>query len=645
MKLFEPGRIGRMEVKNRIVMAPMGLMGMEEVDLSWGERIREFYLTRARGGTGLITTWWGLISQKLEPSFTRRFFDLHSDSHLESLHKIVEGIHRYDAKVAVQLSPGRGRVMPLDLQDPRIAPISASAVPCYFNPERITRALATEEVEELTQAFGTAAKRCKMAGVDAVELHGHSGFLMDQFMTALWNYRVDKYGGSRQKRLTFAREAIAAIKNEAGESFPVIYRISINHYLEGGRTPEESLWIAKQLEVMGVDAIHANAGTIETSWVDHPPTYQMPGCLVDMAEMVKQVVKIPVIAVGKLWYPSLAEKVLQEGKADFIAIGRGLLADPDWANKVMEGREKDIRPCIGDNEGCMGEASSGRGTSCSLNPTCGHEKEYVITPIKKRKTLLIVGGGPASMEAARVAGLRGFDVTLWEKTDRLGGSLWPASTPEFKKDLRNLIDYQITQLKKKPMRIELNKEAMAEDILSFGAEYTILGTGAVPDIPDIPGVNESNMVTAVDLLLKKKKVGERVLIVGGGLIGCETAVYLAQKGHKLTVIELFPDILTDMHHTNRNMLLKMMADNNVQVLTNTRTVQVMADGILVKKDDHDRFLPAESLVLAAGMRSCNELQEALTGKVTRLYAIGDCVEPRRIINAIWDAFHTVREIE
>ncbi len=429
MKLFEPGKIGTMKLKNRIVMASMGMGTMAEADGDWTGRVREYLVARARGGTGLITTGVVFVSQKLEPFMSGYFLKLYSDSQLESLRRIAEAIHQHGAKVSVQLGAGWGRVLPANWQGEGVIPISASATPCYFNPEVTSRAISTQEAQELAQAFGAAAKRCQMAGVDCVELHGHEGYLLDQFMSELWNQRNDKYGGSRKKRLTFVREAIAAIKREAGQKFPVIYRFGIDHYLEGGRTVEESLWIAKQLEAMGVDALHVDAGCYETWWWPHPPTYQPPGCMVDMAERVKPVVRVPIIAVGKLHYPALAEQVLQEGKADFIAIGRGLLADPDWPNKVMEGRPEDITPCIGDQEGCLHRLFLGRDTSCTVNPVCGHEKEWALTPIKskRKKALLVIGGGPAGMEAARVAALRGMEAILWEKTDRLGGNLWPAS--------------------------------------------------------------------------------------------------------------------------------------------------------------------------------------------------------------------------
>ena len=643
MKLFEPGNIGVMKVKNRIVMAPMGVGAMAEPDGNWTERVREFYIARARGGVGLITTALVFVSLKLEP-VAKINLNLYSDSHLDSLYRMVEGVHEYGAKVSVQLTAGFGRVVAVHWQQPGAPPISASAIPCYFNPETVTRALSTGEIQELVQACGAAAKRCQMAGVDAIELHGHEGYLLDQLMSGIWNQRTDKYGGNRQKRLTFAREVISAIRREVGKDFPVIYRYAIDHYLKGGRTPDESLWIAEQLESMGVDALHVDAGCYETSWWPHPPTYQPPGCMLDMAAKVKPVAGVPVIAVGRLHYPMLAERALQEGKADFIAIGRQLLADPDWPNKVMEGRFEDIRPCIGDHEGCFQRLLASEATSCTVNPVCGHEKEWALTPVKSKKTLLVIGGGPAGMEAARVAALRGIEVILWEKTDKLGGNLWPASVPEFKRDLRDLLQYQVAQLRKLPVKVELGKQGTAENICKLGVESVILATGAIPQKPNIIGANKVKVITAADLLLKKGKVGKSVLVIGGGLIGCETAVYLAQNGCQVTVIEQLPDTLTDVLFPNRDMLLKMMADAKVQVLTSTWPVRVTAGGILVKHNDKDRLVPAASIVVAAGMRSCSDLQKTLDGKVAELHAIGDCVEPGGILDAIWQAFHSARRI-
>ncbi|MCX8126290.1 MAG: NADH:flavin oxidoreductase, partial [Dehalococcoidia bacterium] len=350
VELFEPGYLGGVRVKNRVVMAAMGTSALDDPGGDWGDRTLAYFRLRAEGGVGMITTQSVFVSQELEP-FTRHSFNVYSDRHLASLECIARCLHGYDCRLCVQLTAGFGRVTMM--LTPGVAPISASENPCDRFPQVTTRALTTAEVEALARAFGRAAKRCREAGADCVELHGHEGYLLDQFMTALWNRRDDKYGGSPEKRLTFIREAIQSVREEAGAALPIIYRYGVTHYLPGGRGLEEGLWIATELERMGVNALHVDAGAKENSWWPHPPMYQPPGCMLDLAEKVKKATSIPVIAVGRLDRPQVAERALREGRADFIAIGRGLLADPEWVNKVKDGKRTTIVPCIGCHDGCL----------------------------------------------------------------------------------------------------------------------------------------------------------------------------------------------------------------------------------------------------------------------------------------------------
>ncbi|MDP2718981.1 MAG: NADH:flavin oxidoreductase, partial [Dehalococcoidia bacterium] len=322
MKLFEPGKIGNLNIKNRIAMAPMGLGRIAEPDGRWGDKVLEYYAARAKGETGLIITGLAPVERMLEPMWATHL-DLRNPVHLEGLSKIAEAVHFFGAKIFIQLTAGFGRVV---RNAGKSQPISASDVPCFFLPQVKARELTTQEVEGIITAFGIAARNARDAGIDGVELHGHEGYLLDQFQTALWNKRQDKYGGNLAGRLKFPLDAIAEIKKEAGRDFPVIYRYGIEHHLDGGRLVPESLEIAVLLEKSGADALHVDAGCYETSYYPHPSTYQPPAFMVDMASAVKKVVGIPVISVGKLWYPELAEKTLQDGDADFIALGRGLLS-------------------------------------------------------------------------------------------------------------------------------------------------------------------------------------------------------------------------------------------------------------------------------------------------------------------------------
>jgi len=647
MKLFEPGRIGKVEIKNRIVMAAMGAHGLHEPDGSWSDRYLAYYEARAAGGVGLITTEATFVSQALEP-FTKGLFNPASDKHLNSMRRLAKLLHSYDCRLSIQLTAGFGRVIAPPVIPEGVKPISASENSYYFfldDPEWKTRAITTEEAAALAKSFGYAAMRCREAGADCVELHGHEGYLLDQFMTGLWNRREDRYGGSREKRLTFAREAIAAIQREAGADFPVIYRYGITHHLEGGREEEEGLWVTAELEKMGVSALHVDAGCYETHWWPHPPQYQSPGCMVDLAGKVKQVSSLPVIAVGRLQFPDVAEKALADGKADFIAIGRGLLSDPQWVSKVQSGKTAEIRPCIGCHEGCKWQMIVGEPTSCSLNPTCGHETEWHLTPLKEKRSLLVVGGGPCGIEAARVGAERGFEVTLWEASYRLGGNLWPACKPDFKRDILDYINYLNGLVRRLPINVVLNKKASAEDIQSFGADYVILATGAKMEPSPFDG---DNVLTVMQVLSGEDPQGERVLVMGGGVMGCEIALYLAHQGKQVTIstrrdIDTLASDLFD--HNNREMLLLLIKTAKINVLPGTVPVKPAEDGIVLEQNGAEKKISADSLVFAGRMISENGLSKSLGNPSGNIFSIGDCVKPNTIMDAVWGGFKAVREIE
>ena len=643
MKLLEPGILGKITIKNRVLMAAMGVSRLDDSDGNWGDRIMAYYRARAEGGVGMITTYSVFVSQEFEP-FTRGCFNLYSDKHLASLKGIAKSLHQYDCKLCVQLTAGFGRVtMRLT---PGVAPISSSENPCDRFPQVNTRAITTLEAEAITQAFGHAASRCREAGVDCVELHGHEGYMLDQFMTGLWNHRNDKYGGSREKRLTFAREAIQSIRRLAGPDFPVIYRFGVTHYLPGGRELEEGLWISTELEKMGIDALHVDAGGKENPWWPHPPIYQPPDCMLDLAEKVKGVSSLPVIAVGRLDRPEIAKRAVEEGKADFIAIGRGLLADPDWVKKVQNQKDHTIVPCIGCHDGCLGAMIHQRPIGCSVNPLCGHEIEWSVTPLKGQHSMLVVGGGPAGIEAARLGAERGFKVSLWEKNYRLGGNLWPASRPDFKRALRDYIDFLIGLVSRLPVDVILNKKVMAEDILQTGADYIILATGARMSPPLLAPGSGTPLISALEVMNGIEVPGERVVVMGGGVIGCETAVYLAKLGKKLTVTSRSEALATDLEvRANRDMLLKMMYEAGITAMTETVPTRFDAGKFVTTKYGNEIQIPADTVVYASLMLPITELADQLKTYHGRVFSVGDGWKPGRIIDAVWGAFQAVRQIK
>ncbi len=505
MKLFESGKIGRLQVKNRIAMSAMSVGGLAHPDGRLSKRGIDYYVARAKGGAGLIITGACEVSRDIERfSIHPLGDDLIIDGTLYAawLEELADGVHDYGAKIAVQLNAGWGRVLPRErlIRSGMKSPVAPSSVPWVHDPRVMTRELTTEEVEQLVQSFGVAAEVAGHAGIDAIELCCHAGYLFDQFLTPLWNRRTDQYGGDLEGRLRLVVEVVQGIKEVLGLSYPVIIKFGLTHYFEGERKIEEGLEIARGLEAAGVDALCVDAGSYETRYWSIPSEFQPPGCTVNLSEKVKKVVNIPVMVVGKLGYPQLAEKALQEGKADFVALGRTLLADPEWPNKVRDGKLEDIRPCIGCLEGCYRRILDGKPIGCTVNPATGREVDFVIGPSEKKKTVLVIGGGPGGMEAARVAALRGHRVALWEKGNALGGNLIPASVPDFKRDYRRLTNYLATQIKKLGVDIKLDKEATPALIHNIAPEVVFIATGSLPVIPEIPGVKKGNVVTAVAIL-------------------------------------------------------------------------------------------------------------------------------------------------
>jgi 2-enoate reductase len=657
-KLLEPIKIGRVEIKNRVAMAPMGIVGLLNPDGSLGQRAIDYYIERARGGAGLIIT--SLFKVENEIDHFSSIPPIISPEAMSPFVELAEAVHALGAKIFVQLTAGFGRVIgPHRLSR---QPVSASTIPYYWKPEITCRELKTAEIKRLVKSFGMAARMLASAGMDGIELHGHEGYLFDQLTTSIWNKRADKYGGDLAARLRFPIEVVDEIRGKARNDFHVQYRFGLKHYMKGlnrgalpgeeyveaGRDIEEGLEMAKMLETAGFGALHVDAGCYDSWYWPHPPTYQAHGCMVDMAAEVKKVVRIPVIAVGKLDKPALAEKILEEGKADMIALGRGLLSDPFWVHKVEEGRIEKIRPCIGDHDGCLGRIISGKPISCTVNPVTGRERTYALKRADKHKKIIIAGGGVAGLEAARAAALRGHGVTLCEKTNSLGGHLIPAGVPPFKKDLQGLLDWYKSEIQDLGVEVRFGCEVTSDLIHREKADVVIIATGAKPMVPSIPGIEKEWVTTAPEVLLGKKKLGEKVIVVGGGLIGCETAIWLAEQKKTVTIVEMLDDLMIGsipIPHANRQMVLDMLKFHHVTVMTGTRLVEVTDEGgHLMNAGLKKTTLNADTLVLSVGLTSNRQLYETLAGKMPNLYLIGDARETRNIMGAIWDAYEVVRTL-
>lgn len=661
-KLFEPISIGTVWIKNRIAMAPIN--NFRQMDPSRGtitQRCVEYYVERAKGGVGHIITGVFKVENEIERCMKDDLFQwpMLTERSLPEYIEIADYAHSYDTKIFVQLSAGPGRVTTAKVISSGVSPVSASANQAFFLPSVTCRPLETEEVAEIVEAFGRAAEIVVNAGMDGIEVHGHEGYLIDQFTTSLWNKRTDKYGGDLRGRLTFPIEILKAIKEKVGHNFPVTYRYGIKHFIEEpwhaslrgekemGRDLPESIKMAKLLEDAGYDALHFDTGCYDSTYFAHPPNYLPHGFTADLVKEVKGAIKIPVLAASRLDIPALAEEVLEQEKADIVVLGRALLADPYWPKKVFEGRTEDIRPCIGCHEGCMRRPGLGGHLSCSVNPSCGREKlsAPALIPISKPKRVVVVGGGVAGMEAARMATVRGHDVALYEKTEDLGGHLIAISVPEFKKDIKRLLDWYGRQLNKLKIEIKLNTLATSKVIREENADIVIMATGSTYLIPEIPGVSKSTVETCSSLYSDREKAGNSIVIIGGGLAGCEAALWLAQQGKKVTVVEQLSDVATDVFRANRTMLLDLLADNKVQIMVNTNVQEIRDSSVIaVDRIFEQKEIDCDTVVLAAGMKSDDVLYRSLAEEIAELYLIGDGKKPRKIHDAIFEGYilgHTI----
>ncbi|MDR0952190.1 MAG: FAD-dependent oxidoreductase [Oscillospiraceae bacterium] len=637
-KLFTAGQIGNVKIKNRIFMAPMGITG--ESDGSYNLSGINYFEARAKGGAGLIITGANIASTKYEDRPCNELSGFHQ---VERLAMLIERCHAYDAKVCVQLTPGLGRMV---FTDPFTPPYSASECQSFWFPELKCKPLSVEDIHYLTDKVGYSATLAKAAGADCVEVHAYGGYLLDQFHSTLWNKRTDAYGGSLENRLRFTLEIVEAIRKNCGKDFPIIVKFTARHGVEGGRELPEGVEMARIFEAAGVDALHVDVGCYEAWYKAITTVYSDFAHQADAFTAVKNAVKLPVLGHGKLFDPALAEQLLADNRLDYIGLAHELLADPDWPNKVKEGRTYDITPCIGCNE-CLYAGFSGKHYYCAVNPLCYAEKDYQLPrPCPKlQRSVLVVGGGPGGMEAALAAADRGFAVELWEKSDKLGGNLWAAGLPTFKHDVVRLIDYMRTQISSRCITVRLNHEATAEEIIAGGFDKVILAAGSDAIMPPIPGIE--NAVVSSDVLTGKVKAGKNVVVVGGGLVGCEAAAYLKESAEKVTIVEMLPDILLTVAHSRNNdqHLRDMLAERKVGVVTNARVTNIAKDSLTYEQNGQSQTIACDQVVVAAGYRSNNALESALEGKVSDLTVVGDAVAPRKILTAIHEAYHAIRVMQ
>ena len=558
---------------------------------------------------------------------------------------MTERIHCYGAKAIAQLSSGTGRnAHPSQCGG---VPFSASAVPAVFNPKILCRPLTIEEIKEIMKSWQLAAEIAANAGYDAIEVHGHVGYIIDQFLTPLWNKREDEYGGSDENRARFALEILQAIKRGAGNDMPVIYRISMDHRIPGGRTLEDSKRLIKILGENGVDAFDVDCGCYEHPDFVYPTFYRGDACMEYVCDTAREATDKPILNSGN-HTPQTAKHLIESGRADFAMMGRPLIADPYLPRKLMENREEDVRPCIRCNEECIGRIW-GRYSklSCAVNPQANEEHAFRIVKTETPKNVVVIGGGPGGMEAARVAALKGNHVTLYER-DELGGTLNLPAQAQFKTRLKALIEYYKTQMRKLGVTV-VHQEIDIDSPVLAAADKIIAATGAHSVVPPIPGAHGANVIDIKDAHRDPAAIkGKKIAICGGGLSGSDFALEMATEyGKQCTIIEMKPDVAMDMVFINQHSLKIYLKDAGVVTRTNTRVSEIVENGVrVINEHGEQELIEADVVVAAFGMAPNTELTNALKQKYNKkLVCVGDCVEVGKSGKAIRSGFYAGMQID
>ena len=624
-RLFTPIKVGKLDLKNRIIMPPM----IERLATHGApnDAVKDFYAARARGGVALIVLTPGIVDISMASPIQLGIYD---DSFIPGFKQFTDLIHSCGGRMGIQLMHlGRqgGEIK-------RYKPVAASPIPLTPKDE-VPRELTIGEVEGLVEKFAEAARRARDAGFDMVELHGCHGYLLSGFLSPLTNRRGDKYGGSVANRARFVMEIVGLIKERVGEDFPVSVRMNGSDYMPGGVTVDMARQTAKLLEEAGADMVGVSGGAYGSYPVIVPPYDQPRGCNVPLAAAIKEVVKVPVAVAGRLDDPLVADEVLVTGKADVIAVARGLLADPELPNKALRGDFKGIRRCIACNVCIDGDPTPVSPITCTVNAEAGREREMAMAPATHQKSVMVIGGGLAGLEAARVAAARGHKVTLYEENADLGGQWLLASKPPHKEDHLLLLRYLVGQLDKLGVERKRGVKVTAAMVEEARPDVVLVATGAKPWVPPIPGVEREEVVTAWDVL-GGREVGRRVLVVGGGLTGLETAEFLAEQGKEVVVVEMLKRVGADMGGTVRWHLMNRTKKLNINTFVSTQIKEIRPHGVVVvsRNGAEETWDAFDTIVLACGVRPKDELSKQIQGKVKEVYVIGDASKARRGLEAI-----------
>jgi 2,4-dienoyl-CoA reductase-like NADH-dependent reductase (Old Yellow Enzyme family)/thioredoxin reductase len=627
--LFSTFSLKGCELKNRIVMPSLASFLIES-DGSIPQKAIEHYRLRAAGGPAMVIMEACAVSPEgiVSPHQAR----IYDDRFVEGLSKIAQSMKAEGAVPAVQLHHGGRQTSAKVIGG---IPVAPSPLPCPSIRGEV-KPLNVNEIQALVKKFGDAADRALEAGFELIEIHGAHGYLINQFLSRFSNIRQDLYGGDIPGRSRFAQEVVREVRKRVGDKFPISFKISAMEFVKDGLDVEESIEILKILVKEGVDVVQVSAGNDATpEWICQP-MFMEKACLTDFAWAIKKELAVPIMAVGRINEPLLAEDIIKAGKADLVCMGRGLLADPAMPNKAREGRLDDIRTCIACNT-CMESIFRKGRVECLVNPTLGREKEMAFRPAKIPRKVMVVGAGPGGLNVAWVAARRGHHVHLFERQSQVGGQLILGSATHYKKELRKLIRFQTKQIERFGVTCHLNQEVTPDILKEHAPDVVVLATGSKPVYPQIDGTDNALVISINEALNGLGTAKERTVVVGGGPTGCEIAYHLSEKGHQVTIVEMLSNLGSRLESMTKKMLLRKLKDNNVTFRTDSKVIRIEQNGVIIaEKDGGEMTIPADQVVFSIGNRPEDTLFDEIKSMGYEIHRIGDCLEPRSAKAAIYE---------